>query len=597
MTLAQRAQKIRQLKEGLLGRIRGQRHAVDEVVESIFECEMFAAHNPKRKGPLATFLFTGPSGVGKTYLAEQCSALLERPMLIVDMSEYSDNLANNKFNGEHGQPAVVTGFVHKHPNGIIIFDEVEKAHINTIHLFLQILDAARMMDYKLKKEVSFRDNIIIMTTNAGVSLYDDATVCDLSGTPRNVILDALRTDINPQTNEPFFPACITTRMANGRVILFNHLEPFSLMQIVQDEIALQVGLFEETSGIKVTYDPRQMAALVLYSGGGVSDARSLRGLARSILVRELQEVVMQVYARGEGEGTDLTHITLDVRGEDYHDPLVSSLFVSRDMMQVAVFADGATAFRQKEEEQVAVFDVLTDGDAFKRRIRGVTDYVLIDPLCGLCDGDRVPNDIEDLNSVGMRMFDYVREFAPEIPVYILDRGSTVRSFDTLLARGAKGIIRLDESDPASLDEALGELSFNALINNAVFSLGRSGKFLTFNCAQYIGEKGQVTVSFEKLQLRSAPRAGDNALIAKKGENTAITFQDIVGCKTAKETLQEFCKALDSPRDVALSGRRMPKGVLLYGPPGTGKTMLAKAMANECNATFIPPRLPPFLVHW
>lgn len=585
--LSGQAKKIRALKEGLLARIRGQRHAVDEMVQSIFECEMFASRNPKRKGPLATFLFTGPSGVGKTYLAEQCGELLGRPMLVVDMSEYSDNLANNKFNGDHGQPAVVTGFVRNNPSGIIVFDEVEKAHINTIHLFLQILDAGRLMDHQIKKEVSFRDNIIIMTTNAGKSLYDDSSVCDLSGTPRSVILDALRTDKNTQTGEPYFPECITTRMANGHVILFNHLEPFSLMEIVGDEIALQMSLFEQSSGIKVEYDARTLAALVLYNGGGVADARTLRGLARNIIVRELQEIVMQLFACGEDRVNSLRKITLSV--DTCADESVGSLFVSRDEMYVAVFAENvAQSFSNESRRHNTVFEVLTDSDLFKRRIRGVTDYVLIDPLCGAADSERVPNDIEDIDSEGMRMFEYLREYCPDTPMYILDTSRDgAASFDTLLARGAKGIIRLNKDDTSEFGSTLEQLSFNALINNGVFSLGRSGKFLAFNCAQYLVDNESAVVSFEKLQLRSAPLAGDNGMIARKGENNNLKFADIVGCKAAKETLGDYCKALDNPRQTAIDGKRMPKGVLLYGPPGTGKTMLAKAMANECNATFFP----------
>ena len=585
--LSKQAEKIKTLKDKLLKKVRGQRHAVDEMVQSIFECEMFSALNPNRKGPLATFLFTGPSGVGKTFLAEQCGEHLGRKTLVVDMSEYSDNLANNKFNGEHGQAAVVTGFVRNNPNGIIVFDEIEKAHINTIHLFLQILDAARLMDHQIKKEVSFKDNIIIMTTNAGKSLYDDSTVCDLSGTPRSVILDGLRTDKNSQTGEPYFPECITTRMANGHVILFNHLEPFALMEIVRDEIALQISLFEKSSGVKVEYDPKLISALALYNGGGVSDARTLRGLARNILVRELQEIIMQIFARNPGAVDSLQTITLsvDTRGEDS----IGSLFVSKDEMHVAVFAnDVGSYFETEGKRQRTVFDITSDSDLFKRRIRGVTDYVLIDPVCGFSNSERIPNDIEDIDSDGMRMFDYIREFAPDVPVYILDTSrDTVRSFDTLMARGARGVIKLDPNDTSLFGDAIELLAFNALINNAVFSLGRSGKYLSFNCAQYIIDETCAVVSFEKLQLKSASRAGDKGAIAAKGDNNNLKFKDIIGCRTAKETLTEYCAALDNPRQVALSGKRMPKGVLLYGPPGTGKTMLAKAMANECNATFFP----------
>jgi len=583
--LSVHAQKIRQLREGLLSKIHGQRHAVEEVVQSIFESEMFSALNPDRKGPLATFLFTGPSGVGKTYLASLCEKLLDRKMLLVDMSEYSDNLANLKFNGEHHQPAVVTGFARKHPNGIIVFDEVEKAHLNTIHLFLQILDGARMMDHEVGREVSFRDNIIIMTTNAGKALYDDTTVCDLSATPRSVILDALRKDINTQTQQPFFPECITTRMANGRVILFNHLEPYALLQIVRDEIALQMELFEKSSGIKVNYDPVALSALVLYNGGGVSDARTLRGLARSIVVRELQEIVMQLLSLGADHVDSLKEISISIDTRESGE--VSGLFHSSDRMQVAVLTQASPDSFPSDPELDTDFTVLSDAESFKRRIRSVTDYVLIDPLCGCYEQGRLPNDVEDLDSVGMDMFDYVREYAPEIPVYILDSSGKVRSFESLLARGGRGVIRLDADSAGEFREKLQQLSFSALVNNAVYSLGRSGKFLNFNCAQYIIDKSCAVIAFEKLQIKSAPQAGDGNVIARKGENNNLKFTDIIGCRSAKQALNDYRDMLEDPRKTALSGKKMPKGVLLYGPPGTGKTMLAKAMANECNATFIP----------
>ena len=589
-TLAEEAEHIEAFRSALLSKVHGQRHAVDEVVQTIFECDAFAGQDEKRKGPLASFLFVGPSGVGKTFLAEQCAEHLDRGKpLIVDMSAFSDNLANGKFNGDHGQDALVTQYVMDNPRGIIVFDEIEKAHINTIYLFLQILDRGTLRDMRRNKEVSFRDNIIIITTNAGSSLYEDATVCNLSNIPRKVILEALRNDTKSFTGEPVFPECITTRFANGHVVLFNHLEPYALMQIISDEIEKQVELFKKSYDVEIDYDAREISALILYHAGGTQDARTLRGLAKSFLIKELQDAIVKTFAQYGKDVDQLKRIriTLNVNGAQLK---ARSLFETKDKMHVLTFADAfiEEQIRPYLSDEQKELDFFSDLSACKKRARGVVDYILLDPASGLREMDNLPYDIEDIKSDGMELFEYLITYYPEIPIYILDtRMRGKEAFETLIAKGARDVVSFNEDAMAEFAHEVEQLSFNVLINNNTFSLGRSGKVLNYNCSQFMQDSETVLILVDRLSLGLAPSSDDKLSMAAHDEQNGVKFDDVIGCKKAKEALQEFCKFVENPRELVLSGKRIPKGVLLYGPPGTGKTMLAKAMANETQAAFFP----------
>ena len=210
--------RIRHMRAKLLSTVHGQDHVVHAFSEGMFAAELLAASDEKRKSPRSIFVFAGPPGVGKTFLAEQAADALNIPYKRFDMSSYSDHQAYMGLIGfersyQAAKPGTLTNFVKENPHSILLFDEIEKAHLNTIQLFLQVLDAGRLHDRYLDEEVPFTDTIIIFTSNAGRSLYEGDAKQNAAGVPRKTLLNALETEKNPLTDQPFFPAAITSRMA------------------------------------------------------------------------------------------------------------------------------------------------------------------------------------------------------------------------------------------------------------------------------------------------------------------------------------------------------------------------------------------------
>ncbi|MCQ2386086.1 MAG: AAA family ATPase, partial [Clostridia bacterium] len=196
--------KVNAMRANLKENVIGQHYAVNAFTGGYFGMELLADVDKKRKGPRGIFLFAGPPGVGKTYMAELSTFGTDIPFLRVDMSEYADKSGISNFNGIHSSysnahPGVVTKFVSEHPHSLLLFDEIEKACPEIIHLFLQILDAGTLQDMKWEKEISFKDTIIIFTTNAGHNLYEDVTRTNLSGISSKTVINALQSDVDPKT--------------------------------------------------------------------------------------------------------------------------------------------------------------------------------------------------------------------------------------------------------------------------------------------------------------------------------------------------------------------------------------------------------------
>lgn len=164
--------QLRHMAQELKSRIVAQDAAIDKVVKSI-QRNRVGLKDPNH--PIGAFMFLGPTGVGKTYLAKQLAIMMfgrEDALIRIDMSEYSESFNTSRLVGappgyvgyeEGGQ---LTERVRRHPYSIVLLDEIEKAHGNVFNMLLQVLDEGRLTDGN-GRLVDFRNTIIIMTSNAG----------------------------------------------------------------------------------------------------------------------------------------------------------------------------------------------------------------------------------------------------------------------------------------------------------------------------------------------------------------------------------------------------------------------------------------------
>ncbi len=163
--------KIQDLEPTLRARIYGQEEAIRQVNEAILYSMAGLADGNK---PIASFLFVGPTGVGKTELAKTIADVLNVALLRYDMSEYRERHSISRLIGSppgyvgHGETALLTDEVRKNPHSVILIDEIEKAHEDIFNLFLQIMDYGTLTD-SMGRKADFRKTILILTTNTGAS--------------------------------------------------------------------------------------------------------------------------------------------------------------------------------------------------------------------------------------------------------------------------------------------------------------------------------------------------------------------------------------------------------------------------------------------
>jgi len=584
---------VKRIREELKNAVYGQDNAINVFTTGYFQANMLSLIDRTRRRPRATFLFAGPPGVGKTLLAEKAAESLRLPFMRFDMSEYADKEANIEFCGsdkvyKNGKPGNVTSFVSDNPRCVLLFDEIEKAHICVIHLFLQMLDAGRLRDNYTDEEVSFTNTIIILTTNAGKQLYEDCESDDLSTVSRKVIVKALQKDVNPETGVPYFPGAICSRFASGNIVMFNHIGAHDLRSIAKKEIERHASNLEKESGIKINIDERVYTAL-LFSEGSNADARTIRSRSETFFNDELYELLRLVSSekvKTSIENIDKIDIDIDLNGAI---PYISELFDAEGQTKVLVFADKEIVTLCKNK--ASKFDFIGFRDAANAieilKSQNI-DLILMDMNCGACSNSLDNLNIEDVESPARDFFKFLKEYRKELPVYIIEKRGSILDEEEKISfygQGVRGVLNV--SDSKGFVSSLEMIAFNMHQQASMSKLARENKIISFETAQTVSKNGKnAGIKLFDFKITTAVDSEDTKNVLSSVSKPNVRFDEVIGADDAKKELKYFVDYLKNPKKYMGTGVKPPKGVILYGPPGTGKTMLAKAMACEADVTFI-----------
>ena len=590
--VAQITEKAKEYQELLRSKIFGQDNAINAFVSGYFRAKLHEAMGEKKEKPQATFLFAGPPGVGKTLLAKEAAEMIGLPFKRFDMSQYSLDEAVIELCGidksyKDAHEGVLTNYVKKNPKCVLLFDEIEKAHISVVHLFLQVLDYGKLTDLNTKKDVDFSNTILFFTTNAARKLYENSETTNLSGISEKAIIKALETDVDPNSGVSAFPASICSRFATGNVVLFNHMEAHILRTIAEKELKREAEAFEKSTGIKLQIAD-DVYSCILFAEGGNADARTTVSKARNFFSTELYELLRLVSEEGDCDIEDIENISIDI--ELPEDETILSLFREESEGRVLSFGNPAeleelnAAVQAKGYSNIIVNSVSEAEEIVKKQD---IDVIFCDLHTGQLDEVVSELNIEDVESDGRTFFRYVCENA-DVPIYLIcssaDKYSDAETF-SLLKEGARGMVGLSDTAtlPGVIDDILNKLHHQRSMN----SLAKSNKLVKYETSQSISDEGKsAKITMFDLTLETCVEAEDVGSVLSNLSRPDTKFDQIIGNEEAKSELAFFVEYLKNPKLLSAKGLAVPKGVLFYGPPGTGKTMLAKAVAGEANITFI-----------
>ena len=302
-------QKLIHMEERLHKRVVGQDEAINAVANAIRRARA-GLQDPNR--PLGSFLFLGPTGVGKTELARALAEFLfddDQAMVRIDMSEYQEKHTVSRMIGAppgyvgYEEAGQLTEAVRRRPYAVVLFDEIEKAHADVLNVLLQLLDDGRLTDGK-GRTVDFKNTVVIMTSNLGSQFIAEASARDIEegagilaeGTRREV-MDALRAHFRPE---------FLNRI--DEIIFFHALGRDHIKHIIE----IQVGSLMKRLEDRKIHVRLSDAAKELIAREGYDPSYGARPLKRTIQRRILDPLALRVL---EGDFAEGDTVSVESKGD------------------------------------------------------------------------------------------------------------------------------------------------------------------------------------------------------------------------------------------------------------------------------------------
>lgn len=310
------SERLLNMEEELHSRVIGQEEAVSAIARAIRRGRV-GLKDPKR--PVGSFIFLGPTGVGKTELCKALAQTMfgdESAMLRLDMSEYMEKHTVSKL---IGSPPGYVGFeeggqltekVRRKPYSVVLFDEIEKAHPDVFNMLLQILDDGRLTDSQ-GRTVDFKNTVIIMTSNVGARLITDAQQKNSLG---------FKTDENPDGKENDVRELVLSELKNvfrpeflnrvDDIIVFNKLSKDEIKQIARK----MLETFEQRLAdmdIKISFTDEAVSAI---ADAGFDESYGARPLRRAIQTKIEDKLSEQML---EGKVTENSEVVCDYSDNEF----------------------------------------------------------------------------------------------------------------------------------------------------------------------------------------------------------------------------------------------------------------------------------------